>query len=67
MSDVADQLCVSDRPLFECYIMRAAWIAGLRNPYAKLTELFVGMGLTKCDESDLQGFGFLIRWRWGEM
>lgn len=58
MSDVADQLCVSDRPLFECYIMRATWIAGLRNPYAKLTELFVGMGLTKCDESDLQGFAF---------
>ena len=36
----------------------AALIVGLSKPYAKLTELFVGMGLTKCDESDLQGFAF---------
>ena len=38
ISEVADHPCVSDRPLFECYTMHAAWIAGSRNPYAKLKK-----------------------------
>lgn len=38
MSEVADQPCVSDRSLFECYTMRDALIVGLPKPYAKLKK-----------------------------